>query len=377
MAKTFDCIVLGAGGMGSAALYHLARRGVKVLGIERFGVAHDRGSSHGQTRIIRKAYFEHPDYVPLLLRTYELWHQLQDEFGEPLIDLCGLMLAGPPQGETIAGALQAAKLHGLPVETLTAQAARKRFAGFAFSDDMSVVFEADAGYLLVEKCVQAHAELAVRHGAVLQTGETVLRWTSHGGTVTVTTDRGEYAAARLLITPGAWSGALLPDVPIAWEVLRKVLLWFPVRAEAYRRDAGTPGFLYETAEGVFYGFPCLDGATLKLAEHSGGKPVEDPLNADRQLHDDDVAPVARFAERYLAGVAGPPGAHAVCFYTCTPDRHFLVDAYPAAENVHFAAGFSGHGFKFAAVMGEVLADLALQGRTEHPIGFLGGGRFGG
>src|SRR5262245_57029333 len=195
MPETFDCIVLGVGGFGSGTLFHLARRGARVLGIERFGVAHDRGSSHGQTRIIRKAYFEHPDYVPLLHRAYELWRELERESGRRLLHQVGLFIAGTPKCESVAGTLLAAKLHSLPIETLDPIEARRRFPGYRFNDAFHVVFEPDAGYLEVENCVAAHCEAAVGCGAALRTGETIASWSSDGRQVRVTTDRGEYFAA--------------------------------------------------------------------------------------------------------------------------------------------------------------------------------------
>ncbi|MEX2286046.1 MAG: N-methyl-L-tryptophan oxidase [Planctomycetaceae bacterium] len=370
MPEIYDVIVLGVGGFGSAALDHLARRGVRALGIERFDVAHDRGSSHGETRIIRKAYFEHPDYVPLLLRAYDLWHELQDDAGRELYDLCGLMLAGPPDGEAIAGAKLAARTHRLALEELELAAARARFPGFRFPDDFGVVFEADAGYLRVEECVRAHVERAMSNGAVVKTGESVLGWSSDGRTVEVQTDRERYQAARLVVTAGAWARELLAGLAIPLEVVRKPQFWFEVETADYRAAAGKPAYFFDTPTGQFYGFPSLDGRTVKVAEHSGGNAVADPLKVDRVLHESDVRQLHDFLTRFMPGVKPTPVRHSVCMYTLTPDRHFIIDVHPAYENVAIGAGFSGHGFKFTPVLGAALGDLALDGRTELPIGFL-------
>ena len=368
--ETYDCIVLGVGGFGSGVLFHLARRGVRVLGIERFGVAHDRGSSHGETRIIRKAYFEHVDYVPLMLRGYELWSELEAASGQRLYHDCGLLLVGPPEGEAIAGAQLAGRRHSLRIEDVGRDEFAARFPGFRCPDGCVAVFEPEAGYLEVELCVRAHIDQAIAQGAVLQTGETVLGWTDEGGSVHVRTNKGDYRAAKLVITAGAWASAVLGDLAIPLEVLRKPLLWCPVTTNVYEAAGGAPTFYYEMPAGSFYGFPSLDDQSLKLAEHSGGKTVADPLTVDRELRPSDVESIGRFLNAALPGVSRAPVRHAVCMYTVTPDRHFIVDWHPRCDNVVIGAGFSGHGFKFTGVLGAALADLALDGHTDLPIEFL-------
>lgn len=370
MSRRYDCIVLGVGGFGSGALYHLARRGVRVLGIERFGVAHDRGSSHGETRIIRQAYFEHPDYVPLLRRAYELWRELEGETGRSLMRLCGLMLAGPPDGEAVSGAKLAARLHQLDIESVSPADAARRFSGFRIPDDFEVVFEAEAGYLRVEDCVRAHVERAVAHGAALRTEEAVLEWTSDGESARVRTDRGEYEGARLIITAGAWAARLLAEIDVPLTVLRKPAFWHPVTGPVYNEDRGAPAFYFEMPAGAFYGFPSLDGRTVKLAEHTGGEPVADPDRLNRGTGESDHEPVRGFVEQVMPALDPRPVRSSVCLYTMSPDGHFLVDRHPRHANVVFGAGFSGHGFKFTSVLGEALADLALEGRTRLPVRFL-------
>lgn len=369
MAKNYDCIVAGLGGFGSSALYHVARRGVSVLGLERFGLAHDRGSSHGETRIIRQAYFEHPDYVPLCRRAYELWRDLEEETGRQLARWCSVLLAGPAEGETVAGAKAASRLHGVPLQEVSRDEARTRFPGFRFPDDSSLVFEPQAGYLLVEECVRSHIRRAADHGAVLKTGERVVDWDADGRTVRVQTDRAAYEAARLIVTAGPWAAELLSELGLALRVVRKPVLWHRAVPQGVPRDR-LPVFYVERPAGAFYGVPGLDGRTVKLAEHTGGREVSDPAQVDRALHPEDLRPVQEFIRKMVLFVEAHPVRHAVCMYTHSPDGHFVVDRHPQHETIAFGAGFSGHGFKFTPVLGAALADLALEGRTEHPITFL-------
>ncbi len=372
-----DIIVIGTGGIGSAALWHLARRGVRVLGLDRFPVAHARGSSHGQTRLIRQAYYEHADYVPLLQRAYALWRELEWQVERPLLVESGLVMAGPPEGAVIAGALDSARQHRLAVEHLTGIEARRRWPMFHWPDGWDVVFEPTGGYLHVEACVGAHAEAARRAGAVLEHDVVVHGWTAASSGVTVYTSRGTWQADRLVLAPGAWAQGLLQLTEIPLQVLRKPLFWFtPTGSHAPDFSAGAcPCFAFDTPEGFFYGFPALDGRGVKIAEHTGGDPVGDPLAVDRALQGDELARVDQFRHRHLPKLQGDCSGHAACLYTMSPDQHFLVGCHPRHARVVLAAGFSGHGFKFASVMGEVLADLATTGSTPHPIGFLSPTRF--
>ncbi len=375
MTAPFDVIVLGVGGMGSAACHQLARRGARVLGLEQFTLRHDRGSSHGETRIIRQAYFEHPDYVPLLLRTYDLWHQLEQAAGGTLFQQVGLVLSGVRTGETIAGAKMSADLHQLAIEELTATDANRRWPSLTFPAEHMVVFEPLAGLLRVEDCVQAHIDQAIQCGAVIQPDERVRDWTSNGSSVVVRTDRAEYSAGSLVITAGAWASQCLSEIGLPLNVVRKFVGWFPIRDGRFGVDQGMPTYFFELPHGTFYGFPSMDGRTVKLAEHSGGQPVDDPAHVDRAMHDEDITRLADFIRLHLPGLDTTPARHSVCLYTLTPDQHFIVDTHPQWNNVAIAAGFSGHGFKFAPVIGEALADLALNRSTTLPISFLSLQRF--
>ncbi len=372
----FDCIVIGAGGVGSAALDHVASRGASVLGIERFGIAHDRGSSHGHTRVIRQAYFEHPDYVPLLIDAYRLWDDLADHSGQPLISRCGLLLAGTPDGPAVSGTREAARLHGLDLHDVTPARLNRDFPGFAIPDEFDAVWEAAGGFLLVEDAVAAHIARAVEHGAVLQTEETVRQWSRVGDSYEVVTDRGHYRAGSLIIAPGSFVPELLPGLDVAWKIVRKPLFWFPTRSEVYDHTRGAGVFFLETPGGEFYGFPSLDGQTVKVAEHTAGLEITDPLTVDRDVIDLDLPPLIEYLQSHMPGLLTQSTQHVVCLYTRTPDGNFIVDTHPEHDGVAIGCGFSGHGFKFTPVVGSILADLALEGTTGHSIDFLSATRTG-
>lgn len=367
MTTVYDAIVLGLGGFGSSTLYHLAQRGLHVLGIDRFGIAHNRGSSHGETRIIRKAYFEHPDYVPLLLRAYELWAELESQAGQSLYEECGLFLAGSPQGEVIRGARESARLFDVTVDDVSLDQARQRFPLFQFDESDAVVFEPEAGYLRVESCVSAYVDQAVVAGARVVTNEPVVSWSTDDRTVRVKTDNETYEAAQLVIAAGAWSGQVLSELALPLTVLRKLLFWHEVRSPAW---SGATAFFFERPHGCFYGFPSIDGQTIKLAEHTGGATVEDPLTLNRECEPTDREPVSDFVRRTMREVSSYATRHAACMYTMTPDGHFIADRHPQYENVYLAAGFSGHGFKFTSVIGDALSDFVCEGTTSLPIEFL-------
>ncbi len=367
--KTFDAIVIGLGAMGAAALHQLAARGARVLGLEQYALGHDRGSSHGSTRIIRKAYFEHPDYVPLLDRAYALWADLEAASGHRLVERCGLVVAGSERSEVVAGIRLAARTHGLDIRELDRRQAAAHAGRFRFAEDDIVLFEPDAGFLYADACLaQLHAE-ARRRSAEIAAGEPVVDWRADAGGISVRTPAGEYAADRLIICAGPWAGSLLRrQLPL---VVRRVpLFWLDAAAPALRLDRGCPVFAFDTPEGFFYGFPVFDAGGLKVAQHRGREIAPDPSLADRGQAPGDFPPVREFLRRHAPDAGERVQRFATCLYTMTPDQHFVVDRHPDHERVVFAAGFSGHGFKFAPVVGSVLADLALTGRTEAPVGFL-------
>jgi sarcosine oxidase len=371
----YDVIVLGTGGVGSAAAFHLARRGCRVLGLDRYPGGHDQGSSHGHTRIIRMAYFEHSDYVPLLRRAYELWHELEQLVDQQLYHEVGLLQIGPPVGVVVPGVLSSAQKHNLPIELLDAGAMHSQFPGFVMRADQAAVFERRAGFLFVEKCVLAHLAQASQAGAELRIGESVVSWKSEPQQVVVQTDRNTYYAKHLVVTAGAWAGKLLADLGVHFEIRRKHLHWYRTNQPEYRIEHPCPTFFYEAAGGYFYGFPALDARGVKVAEHSGGTVIDDPRGDDRSVDVVDRQRVESFLGQYMPGVSHEPTDHVVCYYTMSPDEQFIIDRHPHQPNVCFTAGLSGHGFKFTSVLGEIMADLTLNGASPLPIEFLNCQRF--
>jgi sarcosine oxidase len=364
----YDVIVIGLGGMGSAAAYHLAARGQKVLGLEKFTPAHDQGSSHGGSRIIRQSYFEDPAYVPLLLRAYELWEQLATDSQREVYRITGGLFLGPPDCETVAGSMRAAREWSLPHEVLDAGEITARFPNFTPAPTDLAVYEAKAGFARPELTVQAHIDLAVRAGADLRFGEQVLSWSETADGVRVTTADATYTAGQVVICPGAWAPELLKEFGIPITVERQVLYWLdPKTGTAPFVDH--PIFIDENASGQqIYGFPAIDGPDggVKVAFFRKGAECT-PETIDRVVHDREIVEMRERVGELLPALDGPCVHSATCMYSNTPDQNFVIARHPDSVNVTVACGFSGHGFKFVPIVGEILADLAMTGSTAHPI----------
>ena len=355
----YDAIVLGVGGMDSAAVYHLARRGARVLGIEQFGIPHDRGSSHGVSRIIRLAYWEHPDYVPLVRRAYDLWRDLEGSVGEPLLTVTGTIDGGPPDSRTIRGSLSACRTHGLAHELLDAAALSRRFPGYRLPDDHVAVFQPEGGFLFAERCTLAHANAARAAGADVHLDQRATGWTVAGGGVQVTTERARYHAAKLVITAGPWLAAVVPALARHLTVERQVVLWTrPLRPELFTSDR-FPVFYIDTPRGGFYGFPLDPARGFKIGKYHHRRQRTDPDSVDRTCSPEDEAALRDGIAHYFPDANGPTASMSTCLFTNTPDEHFIIDRLPDHPEVVIAGGFSGHGFKFCSVVGEMAADLAL------------------
>ncbi len=373
--NSFEVIVIGVGAMGSSACYHLARRGVRVLGLERFSIPNDLGSSHGDSRMIRLCYFEHPDYVPLLRRSYELWEALEAESRQTLLRITGGIYIGAADGAIVTGTLRSAAEHDLPHERLDRTQLHHRYPQFTVPDDYVGVYESRAGMLFPELCISAAAELALRHGAHLRGQERVVRWNEDGRGLEVHTDRGTYRAEKLVFCGGAWSGRLLSELAIPLTVTRQVFGWvWPRKPELFGLEA-IPVWAIDHPDGTLhYGFPLRpERPGFKIAHHGGGM-AADPDTVDRTIGPGDERSFREVLDRYLPDASGEVLSMSVCLYTNTPDGHFVLDVHPSHSQVYLACGFSGHGFKFAPVIGEVLADLVMDGATKQPIDFLRLGR---
>ncbi|MGH3077851.1 MAG: N-methyl-L-tryptophan oxidase [Gaiellaceae bacterium] len=368
----YDVVVVGVGGMGSAALYHLARRGKRVLGLERFDVPHEHGSSHGLTRIIRLAYFEHVAYVPLMRRAYELWRELEAEAGEQLLHVTGIVEAGE---RIYDGTLRACHEHDLPHETIDGREVGRRFPAYRLPPDLPVVFQPDGGFVLPERCIVTHVGGALARGAVVRARERVLEWEDTGSGVRVTTDRGVVEADRLVLTAGAWSQevARLPAGLV--RGVRQALAWLQPHTPALFEPERFAVFNLVLDGGHFYGFPAFGIPGFKLGRYDHFGEGGDPDTIPREPTLEDEAPLRAFAERYFPEGTGPAIALKTCLFEPSPDEHFLIDRHPESAHAVVGAGFSGHGFKFCSVVGEILADLALDGETRHDIGFLRLSRF--
>ena len=372
MPNNFDVIVIGVGGMGAATCYHLARRGVNVLGIESHDIPHALGASHGHTRMTRTAYFEHPNYVPMIRRANALWRELEAETGLSLLHQVGGLYLGALDGELIAGSLASAVQHAIGHELLDARELRKQFDIFQLGDEIVGFLEHEAGYLLVEDCTAAHAHAAMLRGAAIHTREQVLNWSAHG---VVRTDRTTYTCNQIVLCAGPWMGKILNDLNIPLKITRQQLAWFWPRGP--KRFINLPVWAIDTpGAGLHYGFPMrADLPGFKVAHHFPGEET-DPDEVDRTATQPTAEALRRFLERCIPAAAGDLLRVTTCLYSNSADHHFIVGKHPFQNRVNIATGFSGHGYKFASVIGEMLAELAIDGVTRLDTSWLRPGRFG-
>jgi len=372
----YDAIVAGLGGMGSSVAAHAASRGMRVLGLEQFARVHDRGSSCGQSRIIRKAYFEDPAYVPLLHHAYAEWRALEAATGLAIFRETGVLLAGSPAHASVRNARASAIMHDIPYEELDAEAIVRRYPRFAPRRDEIAIFEPHAGLVVPETAIEAHLRVAEDAGATLRFDCALADWraSGHGTYVVAAADGSRYEARRIVLCLGAWfeQAARAAGIPLVVE--RRVQFWFGPASDGYGPQE-LPTFLIDRDDqpSRMYGFPDL-GAGVKAAFHSLGVATHaDEL--DRAIHAGDLAPLRAALEAWIPGATATYRGGKVCMYTLTPDEHFVLGPHPDDPNVILAGGFSGHGFKFASAVGDVVADLLENGATRHPIGFLSPNRF--
>jgi sarcosine oxidase len=362
--RVFDQIVIGVGGMGSAAVYELARRRQRVLGLEQFSVPHELGSSAASTRIFRFAYFEDPSYVPLMRLAHARWLMLQRDFGETLVTTTGGLDIGLPSGRVIAGAKLACQTHALAHEVLSASEVSRRFPAWQLPAEFEAVLQPEAGFLRADRAIVAHVTLARQLGAEVNENEVVKRFTVLGDRVEVETDRARYEAGSLVLAAGAWTGKLCDPLKALAVPERQVVGWFAAQAQPFRPQT-FPVFILDCPQnGNFYGIPAVDEAGFKVGKFHHRQQTVDADEIERRIVPEDVAVLTAIG-RYLAKPMGAPVSCKTCMFVNSPDEHFIVDTLPECRHVVVAAGFSGHGYKFCAAIGEILADLAIDGRTPH------------
>lgn len=369
----FDVIIVGIGGMGSAAAWQLARRGQRVLGIERFDIPHAMGSSHGVTRIIRLPYYEDQRYVPLLLRAYELWREIETAVGEQLLVTTGSIDAGADDSELFQGALESARFHHLEHEVLTGTEVSERFPAYRLPTTHRAVFQPKGGFIASERAIVAHVLAAQAAGAEIHARERVLAWDGKGSnSVSVTTDKDQYVAKQLVLTAGAWIGELATPLRQIAVPERQVLAWLQPRRPELFAPARFPVFNISVDEGRYYGLPVFQVPGFKFGRyHHRGETVSAADDVRREPDAIDEHLLRQFAERYFPDGNGPTMALRTCLFTNTPDEHFVLDRHPECQQVILASPCSGHGYKFCSVIGEIIADLASgDGVTKHQIDFL-------
>lgn len=369
MNRHYDVIVAGLGAMGSATAAHLALRGRRVLGLERWTPGHRNASSHGDSRIIREMYFEHPMYVPLLQRAHDLWIELGEHAGTKLLHMTGGLMIGPEDGALVAGTLRSAREHGLAYELLTPADVAQRHSAFALREDLVAVHDPRAGYLNPESCNTAHQDVAVRRGAELRFEEPLIDWKSSDSGVTVSTPDGSYSADNLVLAVGARTLPLIDGLELPLEVERQAVFWMePDPDGASYDESAFPIYAYEYEPSeICYGFPRLPRGVKASIMHSG-QIVKDADRVDSEIRDEEVNPLRRALAPILPGLSRAPiRERDVCLFTNTPDHDFIIDFHPAHPRVLISSACSGHGFKFASVIGEIQADLVTNGRARFDL----------
>lgn len=363
--------------MGSAAACHLAKRGLSIIGIDQFSPGHDRGSSHGLSRIIRLAYFEHPSYVPLLRRAFILWRELEEERGSgtPLLRVTGGLDAGEPESRVFEGSRESCRIHGLRHEILDAREVNERFPGFNLPGGFMAVYQPDAGFLAPEECILAYASLAVQRGAELRTGERAHGWTRDRSGIVIHTDAGEIRARQLVLTAGAWTPKLIPSLGSLLHPERQVVAWFAVEDSQAFAFGRFPVFVMSTADGHFYGFPEYGASGFKIGKYHHRSEPADPDALRRDVDAIDESVLRDCVRTFFPLANGPMVRASTCMFTNSPDEHFIIDRLPDEPEVLLVSACSGHGFKFCSVVGEIVADLIEVNRTAHDLSLFRLDRF--
>ena len=369
----YDVIVLGMGVMGSATAYHLARAGKRVLALEQFELDHRMGSSHGESRIIRYAY-DHPVYIEMAKAAYPMWNALQEEAGHELMVHTGGLDFGPAEWPSLVATRDNLAAAHLPYEWLSPAEVGERFPQFSLSQDMRAVYQPDAASLFASRCVIALAELAQKHGAIARFKSPVTRIEPHRDSVRVHTATASYEAGSLVVAAGPWAGKVLAalDLVLPLQPTREEIVFFDSPEAALFKPDCFPVFISH-GETYHYGLPDVDGNGLKVGVHKNNEPT-DPDTCKRTPDDDYIEHMRGFLRTYIPRAEGRVNEARICLYTMTPDEHFIIDRHPVYPHIVFGAGFSGHGFKFGILIGQILADLATNGQTSYDISLFAANR---
>ncbi len=370
--QSFDVVVIGVGTMGASVAYNLAKLGLSVLGLEQYDIVHNHGSHGGKTRIIRKAYFEQEAYVPLLDQAYGAWRELEEETGQKIYHQTGLLYAGEANSEVISGVRSSASAHSISIQNWSQEQLSNEIPAIHISGDQTILFEAEAGFLLAEEAISLYARLAKSAGAQINTGEKLVSWEGKGKDITVTTDCRTYSARRIVFTAGSGTSDLIPKRSLDLKVTRQVLGWFKVKSES---PPELPCWLVDSPvnEGSFYGFPgrSFQGVhAYKVGLHAPGAETT-PNTPARQVDQEEINLLSGFMEQFLATEKLELVSAGTCLYTYSSDGHCVVDFLPATDKrVIVAAGFSGHGFKFASIFGLKIAQMVASGKPDPDLEFL-------
>jgi sarcosine oxidase len=360
-------VVIGLGAMGSTALHQLARRGVRVVGIEQCQLGHDRGSSHGPTRVIRLAHYENAAYLPLMRRAYEQWRELESIAGRTLITTTGIIQIGPANAQVVRDTIAAAGKYDLDLEILNAVSVMRRYPVFRLPGHFEAVWQPDGGTIAAAAALDATVRATQNAGATVRTGEKVIAIEPRSNTVRISTDRDQIEVDGLIVTAGPWLAKVLPHLHLPLRVTRQVVGWFePGDVGEFAADR-FPVFILESDHGHHYGLPYYGGMGVKIAKHHHLDEAVDPDHYDMMVSAADEAAIRAPLDEFLPGANGRLLSAQTCLYTMTPDETFIIDCLPGSPHVVIASPCSGHGFKFSPVVGEIAADLVTAGTTRHDI----------
>ncbi len=369
--RSYDVAVVGLGAMGSAALYAIAQRGRSVIGIERFEPGHRFGSSYGESRIIRMAYYEDPAYVPLLRLAYRAWESLECHTGENILTITGILEAGIEGSSLVEGSLRSARQHDIPHEVLLPGEVNKRFPAFSIPPDWQCVFQPDAGILQPEKAINLFVKAASELGATVASGTRVKSVRAVGDHVEVHLESGEtIEAGSVVLAVGPWMQDLVPELGSKMRLTRQPLMWFEPLIRQLVQPPTMPVFFFDTPDDLIYGFPDFRGSGVKVASHLSGGELTDADETRAEVSDEEKAHLKSMIDRFVPAAAGAVRQTHVCIYTRSSDEHFVLGLHPSASQIVLASPCSGHGFKFASIFGEILADLAMTRATDKPIDFF-------